>query len=256
MSRPLNPQTSASAAADTSRKTGVNAAASSVNALVVPLSHVTGRIVPIYNMRPTAHQTNEDSSVTIGSWDLPFYPTHGLWRDDDEDDLNGAGASWFIGPATEQFGPSYTATFLGHLRHPSALADNVAEAVEVDAISEWDNLSTTATETEALRVPLIARRTPRPDPGDVLDVHAIAELYADVGMYNLPPRDRISAAFLRARPVSPTALVSTSTTPPSTASTPTRPTRPPTRATATRSSLASTRSRSSSAVQPRRAGRC
>ena len=190
MSRALNPQQSASAAADTARTTGINASAASLNALLVPNAHMTGRIVPVYGMRPTAHYTNSTAKVTVGGWDLPFYPTHGLWRDDDEDALDGACAGLFIGPTTEQFGPSYTVVISGHLRHPSAPASGEAlEAFPLSAESEWDNLSSTVTETETLTPAIIGRRGPRPDPGDVLDVHAIAERYADVGMYNLTCRD-------------------------------------------------------------------
>lgn len=190
MSRAINPQQSASAAADTARTTGINASAASLNALLVPIAHMAGRIVPIYGMRPTAHNINSSAKVTVGGWDLPFYPTHGLWRDDDEDALNGACGGLFIGPTTEQFGPSYAVVLSGHIRHPSAPATgNALEALPITALSEWDNLSSTVTESESLTLGIVGRRGARPDPGDVLDVHAIAERYADVGMYNLTCRD-------------------------------------------------------------------
>jgi len=206
VSKPLNPQSSALSAADSSRATGTNASSESVNALLSPLSHVSGRIVPVYNMRPTGHQANEDSTITVGAWSVPYYPTHGLWRDDDEDALDGADAGSFIGPASGQFGPAYCLNVSGHLRHPSALADNVAEQVEVTAASTWDDLTSTATESEDLRVGIIARRGPRPDPGDVLDTHALADRYADAGMYNLTPRDCVGAELLTAGLVSPIAV--------------------------------------------------
>ena len=190
MSRALNPQQSSSAAADTVRTTGINASASSVNALLVPNAHLAGRIVPIYGMRPTAHATNSVAKVTVGGWDLPFYPTHGLWRDDDEDALDGACAGAFIGPVMEQFGPSYSVVISAHLRHPSAAAFGATlEPFPLVALSEWDNLTATVDESESITPGLIGRRGPRPDPGGVLDVHAIAERYADVGMYNLTCRD-------------------------------------------------------------------
>ena len=142
MSKALNPQQSSSAAADTSRKTGVNASAASLNALLVPMAHMGGRIVPIYGMRPSAHNPNSTASVDVGGWDVPFYPTHGLWRDDDEDDLDGADAGSFIGPVMEQFGPAYSVVISGHLRHPSAPAEgNTLGPLPLTALSEWDNIS-------------------------------------------------------------------------------------------------------------------
>ena len=206
MTKPLNPQTHAPAAADSSRQIGTPASSESMNALLSPLSHVAGRIVPIYNMRPTAHQTNEDSTVTVGTWSVPLYPTHGLWRDDNEDDLDSVTGSWFIGPATEQFGTAYCANLAGHIRHPSAVGDNVAEPIPFSADSTWDDLVSTATESESISAGFIARRNARPDPGDILDVHAIAERYADVGLYNLTCRDSESAEMLGAGLVSPIAV--------------------------------------------------
>lgn len=169
-----------------------------MNALLSPLAHMSGRIVPVYNMRPTAHQTNEDSTITLGAWEVPYYPTHGLWRDDDEDALDGASAGAFIGPATAQFGTAYTVSLSGHLRHPSALADNVAEPLPLTADSSWSDLTLTATESETLNAGVIARRGPRPDPGNFLDAHAIAERYADAGLYNLTCRDCSGAELLLA----------------------------------------------------------
>ena len=190
MSKALNPQQALSAAADTQRKTGVGASAASVNALVVPLAHMGGRIVPIYGMRPTAHDSNSDAYVTVGGWDLPYYPTHGLWRDDDEDALDGASTGAFMGPVMEQFGPSYTVTISGRLRHPSGeILEDSIEPLPLTADSEWDNLSSTVTESESITPGIIGRRLARFDPGDRLDVHAIADRYADVGPYNLTCRD-------------------------------------------------------------------
>ena len=201
MSKAINPQQSSSSAADTARTTGINASAASLNALLIPNAHMAGRIVPIYSMRPTAHNSNSSAYIEVDGWNVPYYPTHGLWRDDDEDALDGACSGLFIGPVTEQFGPSYTVVVSGHLRHPSAPASG--EAIEVfplTAVSEWDNLSATATESESVSPSIVGRRSARPDPGGRLDVHAIAERYADVGMYNLTCRDcpgvgSISALF-------------------------------------------------------------
>jgi hypothetical protein len=190
VSKAINPQQSLSSAADTSRKTGVQAASASLNALLVPMAHIGGRIVPIYGMRPTAHNPNSSAYVQVDGWHVPFYPTHGLWRDDDESALNGASAGAFIGPVMEQFGPSYTVVVSGHLRHPSAPAlTDAVEQLPLTALSEWDNLSATVTESETLRPQIVTRRMARFDPGDRLDVHAIAERYSDVGMYNLTCRD-------------------------------------------------------------------
>ena len=201
MTKAINPQQSLSSAADTQRTTGTNASAASLNALLIPMAHMSGRIVPIYGMRPTAHNSNSSAYIEVDGWNVPYYPTHGLWRDDDEDALDGACSGLFIGPVTEQFGPSYTVVVSGHLRHPSAPASG--EAIEVfplTAVSEWDNLSATATESESVSPSIVGRRSARPDPGGRLDVHAIAERYADVGMYNLTCRDcpgvgSISALF-------------------------------------------------------------
>jgi len=190
VSKAINPQKSSSAAADTSRKTGVNASAASLNALLVPMAHMAGRVVPIYGMRPTAHNPNSSAYIEVDGWNVPYYPTHGLWRDDDEDDLNGSCAGLFIGPVTEQFGPSYTVIISGHIRHPSAASSgNSIESFPITADSEWDNLSSTVTESESLTPAIVGRRGARPDPGDTLDAHAIAERYSDVGMYNLTCRD-------------------------------------------------------------------
>jgi len=201
VTKAINPQQSLSSAADTQRTTGTNASAASLNALLIPMAHMSGRIVPIYGMRPTAHNSNSSAYIEVDGWNVPYYPTHGLWRDDDEDALDGACSGLFIGPVTEQFGPSYTVVVSGHLRHPSAPASG--EAIEVfplTAVSEWDNLSATATESESVSPSIVGRRSARPDPGGRLDVHAIAERYADVGMYNLTCRDcpgvgSISALF-------------------------------------------------------------
>ena len=190
MSRAINPQQSLSSAADTSRQTGVQAAAASLNALLVPMAHIGGRIVPIYGMRPTAHNPNSSAYVQVDGWNVPFYPTHGLWRDDDESALNGASAGAFIGPVMEQFGPSYTVVLSGRLRHPSgAEPGDSVEPLPLTADSEWDNLSTTATESESISSGVIGRRLVRFDPGERLDVHAIADRYSDVGPYNLTCRD-------------------------------------------------------------------
>ena len=190
MTKAINPQQSLSSAADTQRKTGTNASAASLNALLIPMAHISGRIVPIYGMRPTAHNPNSSAYIEVDGWDVPYYPTHGLWRDDDEDDLDGACAGLFIGPVTEQFGPAYTVVVSGHLRHPSAPASGGAlEVVPLTAVSEWDNLSATTTESESVSPSIVGRRSARPDPGGRLDVHAIADRYADVGMYNLTCRD-------------------------------------------------------------------
>ena len=85
MSKAINPQQSSSSAADTARTTGINASAASLNALLIPNAHMAGRIVPIYSMRPTAHNPNSSAYIEVDGWDVPYYPTHGLWRDDDED---------------------------------------------------------------------------------------------------------------------------------------------------------------------------
>lgn len=190
MTKAINPQQSLSSAADTQRTTGTNASAASLNALLIPMAHMSGRIVPIYGMRPTAHNPNSSAYIEVDGWDVPYYPTHGLWRDDDEDDLDGACAGLFIGPVTEQFGPAYTVVVSGHLRHPSAPASGGAlEVFPLTAVSEWDNLSATTTESESVSPSIVGRRSARPDPGGRLDVHAIADRYADVGMYNLTCRD-------------------------------------------------------------------
>jgi hypothetical protein len=190
VSKAINPQQSLSSAADTSRETGVQAAAASLNALLVPMAHIGGRIVPIYGMRPTAHNPNSSAYVQVDGWNVPFYPTHGLWRDDDESALNGASAGAFIGPVMEQFGPSYTVVVSGHLRHPSALASGeTVEPLPLTGLSEWNDLSSTVTESESLLPGIVTRRNARPDPGDVLEVHSIAERYSDVGLYNLTCRD-------------------------------------------------------------------
>ena len=190
MTKAINPQQSLSSAADTQRTTGTNASAASLNALLIPMAHMSGRIVPIYGMRPTAHNPNSSAYIEVDGWDVPYYPTHGLWRDDNENDLDGACAGLFIGPVTEQFGPSYTVVVSGHLRHPSAPASGGAlEVFPLTAVSEWDNLSATTTESESVSPSIVGRRSARPDPGGRLDVHAIADRYADVGMYNLTCRD-------------------------------------------------------------------
>lgn len=190
MSKALNPQQALSAAADTARTTGTSASAASVNALVTPLAHMGGRIVPIYGMRPSAHNPNSSAYIEVDGWNVPYYPTHGLWRDDDEADLDGASMGAFIGPVMEQFGPSYSVFVSSHLRHPSAGSTGDSRGpLPVTADSEWDDLSSTVTESETLNLATQERRGPRPDPGAVLDVHAIAERYSDVGMYNLTCRD-------------------------------------------------------------------
>ncbi len=190
MTKALNPQSALSSAADTQRKTGVQASAASINALVTPLAHMGGRIVPIYGMRPSAHDSNSSAYVTVGGWDLPYYPTHGLWRDDDENALDGASAGAFIGPVMEQFGPSYTVTISARLRHPSGeILDDSTEPLPLTADSEWDNLSSTVTESESISPWIIGRRLARLDPGDRLEVHAISDRYSDVGPYNLTCRD-------------------------------------------------------------------
>jgi hypothetical protein len=190
MTRPLNPITTISSLVDSGRQTGDPASPASVNALAVPMSHVAGRIAPIYNMRPTAHATNSDASVTVGGWDLPFYPTHGLWRDDDENALDGASAGAFIGPVFPQFGNAFSLALSGYIVHPSAPTDRSAlRGVEIDLSEEWDDLSATATNTDTAHPPLVVRRLPFDDPGARLDAHALAALYADAGMYNLTCRD-------------------------------------------------------------------
>ena len=190
MTRPLNPITTIGSLVESGRQTGDPASPGSVNALAVPISHVAGRIAPIYNMRPTAHQTNEDSGTTLGSWDVPFYPTHGLWRDDTEAALNGASAGEFIGPVLPQFGNAFSVAMIGHLIHPSAPTDrSTLRGVEIDLSEEWDDLTAQATNTDTIHTPVEVRRLPSGDPGRLLDSHAIAALYADAGMYNLTCRD-------------------------------------------------------------------
>ena len=62
MTQPLNPITTRGSLVPTSRKAGAPATAGSLTALVTPMAHISGRIAPIYNMRPSAHQTNEQSA--------------------------------------------------------------------------------------------------------------------------------------------------------------------------------------------------
>jgi len=207
MTRPLNPITTISSLLPSGRQTGDPASAASVNALAVPMSHVAGRIAPVYNIRPTAHQTNADSGVTVGGWDLPFYPTHGLWRDDDEDALDGASAGAFIGPVMPQFGNAFSVALSGYLVHPSAPSDRSSlRGVEIDIAEEWDDLTTTATNTDTVFPPFETRRLPFADPGVRLDAHALAALYADAGMYNLTCRDISGADMAGARMVSAIAV--------------------------------------------------
>lgn len=207
MTRPLNPITTISSLVDSGRQTGDPASPTSVNAIAVPMSHVAGRIAPIYNMRPTAHQANEDSTVTVGGWDLPFYPTHGLWRDDNEDALDGASAGAFIGPVFPQFGNAFSVATIGHLIHPSAPTDgSTLRGVEVDLSEEWNDLTTTATNSDTMHAPMEVRRLPMADPGIRLDAHALAALYADAGMYNLTCRDISGADMAGAGAVSAAAV--------------------------------------------------
>lgn len=207
MTRPLNPITTISSLLPSGRETGDPASAASINALAVPMSHVAGRVAPVYGMRPTAHQVNADSSVTLGTWDVPFYPTHGLWRDDDEDDLDGASAGAFIGPVLPQFGNAFSLALIGSLVHPSAPADrSVLRGVAVSLAERWDDLTTSATNTDAVSPPFEVRRFPLPDPGIRLDVHAIAALYADAGLYNMTTRDISGADMAGAGMVSAVAV--------------------------------------------------
>ncbi len=207
MTRPLNPQTARSSVAPNSVKAGEPATAGSIASIAAPLSHVAGRIVPIYNMRPTAHQSNEDSTTTVGAWSVPYYPTHGLWRDDDEDALNGAGAGSFIGPVFPQFGNAFALGITGHLQHPSAPTSRATvRPVPLDLSEEWDDLSTQAANADTAAAPMVVSTDPRADVGAMLDTHTIAGIYSDAGLYNLTCRDIVGADLAAAVAIGASAI--------------------------------------------------
>ena len=198
MTQPLNPITTRGSLVPTSRKAGAPATAGSLTALVTPMAHISGRIAPIYNMRPSAHQTNEDSTITVGAWSVPYYPTHGLWRAEDEDDLDGASAGGFYGPVFPQFGNAFSVTVIGQIQHPSAPTERSSlRQLPIALAEEWDDLTSQATNTDTISQPIAGRSAPLPDPETALNAHAIAPMYADAGLYNLTCRD-ISGADMAA----------------------------------------------------------
>ena len=188
MSRALNPQASTPIAGD-GRKTGSPATADSINALADRLAHLAGRIVPIYSMRPTGHEVSETYGVDVGGWTVPNLPTHGHWRLEAEEDFDGVSMGAFIGPVLPQFGPSFCLRLVGNVQNPHALGDGLVAPLPIDLDVEWDDTSSTASEAETVAPLVETRRTPPPDPGDILDAHALASRYGDVGPYNLTCRD-------------------------------------------------------------------
>ena len=196
MSRALNPQTTGTFAVLSGRETGRPADSESANALMVPMAHMAGRLVPIYALRPTSRQTTSKVSTQIGDpppasagWDIPHYPIHGLDLEQSETSLDGEFLGAFMGPVTEQFGPSFAASIQAQLWKPSGGTGPMVEAIEVDAAVVWDDLSSTAAEGETIQVLSQIHRSAPEDPGDVLNPHAISQRYEDIGPYNLTCRD-------------------------------------------------------------------
>ena len=193
MSRPLNPQTLEEVDhTDDIRKANTPASATSANQVLGVSSHVAGRVVPIYSQLPTSHQTNEDAGITIGTgttWNLPYYPTSGLWIETAESSLSGASLGGFMGNVVEQFGAAFTVYAGIRTVRPSATANNASLSVPVDIDSTWDDLTTSTTNNDGLVLRSIDRRDQLPDPGDHLDAVALGWLYADMGPFNLTCRD-------------------------------------------------------------------
>ena len=193
MTRPLNPQTIYEVDhTDEIRKTNTDASANSVNQVLNVSAHVAGRVCPIYNMLPTSHQTNEYSGITIGTgttWDVPYYPTSGLWIEQAESAFDGSSLGGFMGPVVEQFGAAYTVYPSIRVVRPSAAVDGARLAAQMDIDAEWDNLSSSTSTNDEMTARVADRHTQYPDPGDYLDAVALGWLYADMGPFNLTCRD-------------------------------------------------------------------
>ena len=200
MSRPLNPESTPRVSPDDeARRAGTVARAQSVNALLFEFSHIAGRICPVYSLRPTTAQTNEDDTTTIGSgttWDVPHYATAGLHFEISESGIDGADLGSFIGPASDQFGPAYCISPTISVVYPSAELNNFRANLPIDIAETWDDLaSTTTNATEAATV-AYGRRDQLADPGQILNATALGWLYSDMGAFNLTCRDLNGFGFI------------------------------------------------------------
>ena len=212
MSRPLNPaRITIGDGEGASRKSGRRATAGSVNGLILPLAHVAGRIVPIHNMRPTDRPTDDSEGATVDTWTVPYYPTHGHWREDDEDAIDGV-IQTFGGVVHPQFGNAFTVDMTARLQHPNAPALGASPYYDTDIDCTWDETSTTATGSADVALKFRVAREPYGDPDEILDPVALSARYGDVGPFNLTCRDAIDCALVMMRDLSKPLTVQTGVT--------------------------------------------